>query len=138
MTQDPNGIPHPVDAAYVANVARKSNLMLEAKLLRQQGENSAATRRFAEAARIETELADYCDEHGFPGSSRIHRYSAVGCWAGAGNFYQALTDAEAMLEQSDLPEPLRRHVEKYMQTLQNRLRVWYDEEQVSETAEVCA
>ncbi len=132
MTWTFRGIPHPAETAYTDDIARKSNLLLEAKLLLAQGQNDEATHRFAEAARIETDLANYCDKHGYPESARLHRYSSIGCWAGAGNFYQALADAEVMLRQSDIPDRLRRDIETYAQTIRNKLRQWY-EEQVEES-----
>src|SRR5262245_17116981 len=99
MTSEIHGLPYPAsDPAYDDAVARKSNLLLEAKLLSEQGQDDQATHRFAEAARIETDLAEYCAKRGYPESAHMHRYSAVGCWARAGNFYDALVICDGLLE----------------------------------------
>ena len=47
-----------LDAAFEADEARKSNLILEAQLLREQSRADEAAHRFAEAARIEESLQD--------------------------------------------------------------------------------
>jgi hypothetical protein len=87
MNWQVQGIRQPSDSIYNDADIRKSNLLLEAKPLREQEQENDAARRFAEAARIEKELADYCDKNGYPDSARIHRYNSVCCWAGADNFY---------------------------------------------------
>lgn len=44
--------------AFLADEARKSRLILEARLLRQRKEAEAAAAKFAEAAAIEEQLGD--------------------------------------------------------------------------------
>jgi hypothetical protein len=49
-----------LDAAFEADEARKSNLILEAQLLREQSPADEAARKFAEAAQIEESLSQRC------------------------------------------------------------------------------
>jgi len=87
-----------LDAAFEADEARKSNLLLEAKLEREQSRNEAAARKFAEAAEIEEHLSEVCDANGLLEKAFVHRFSAASCWAQAGNFYQALIFCDELLE----------------------------------------
>ncbi|HUG93747.1 MAG TPA: hypothetical protein VML55_23155, partial [Planctomycetaceae bacterium] len=74
-----------LDETFECEERRKSNLLLEARLLRDQGDDDAAALRFAEAAAIEERLSDLCAERGLTEKSWVHRFSAASCWAAAGN-----------------------------------------------------
>src|SRR5205809_582651 len=50
-----------LDAAFEAEEARKSRLILEARLLREQQQDEGAADRFAQAAEIEERLSDICE-----------------------------------------------------------------------------
>jgi hypothetical protein len=54
-------------------------------------------------------------------------FSAAGCWAQAGNFYQAIAWCDDLLAQAELPDPLRRRVASYVQKLRARRARWYAE-----------
>jgi len=108
-----------LDAAFEADEARKSNLIVRARMLRDQQDDERAAQHFAEAAEIEESLSDRCHEHGLLQKSLVHRYSAAGCWAHAGNLYQAITICDELLT-SELPERLRRDIENYVETLRSR------------------
>jgi hypothetical protein len=114
-----------LDAAFEADEARKSNLILEAQLLREQQQDEAAASRFAQAAAMEERLSDLCEEKGLVEKSLVHRFSAASCWAQAGNFYQALMLCDGLLARADLPDRLRQRVRNYAHTLRVRRAQWY-------------
>lgn len=108
-----------LDAAFEADEARKSNLILRARMLRDQQDDEQASQHFAEAAEIEASLSDRCEEHGLVLKSLVHRFSAASCWAHAGNLYQAVTICDELLAR-ELPERLRRDIEDFAETLRSR------------------
>ena len=108
-----------LDAAFEADEARKSNLILRARMLRDQQDDEGASQHFAEAAEIEASLCDRCEEHGLVQKSIIHRFSAASCWAQAGNFYQAITICDELLAR-ELPERLRRDIKEFAEILRSR------------------
>ncbi len=99
------------DASYEEAVVRKSNLLLEARLLQAQGRDDEASTRFAGVARTEGELAEYCSKLGYNHMAQVHRYGAAGCWA--------------LADDLDLSAPLREHVTQYSRTLRARRRLYY-------------
>jgi hypothetical protein len=108
-----------LDAAFEAEEARKSNLILRARMLRDQQDDEQASQHFAEAAELEAGLSDRCEERGLVQKSLIHRFSAASCWAHAGNFYQAITICDELLAR-ELPQRLRRDIEDFAKTLRSR------------------
>ncbi len=124
----PKGIPRRgIDAAFEADEARKSRLILEGHALREQKQHELAAAKFAEAATIEEQLAARCEELALSEKSLIHRFSAVSCWAQAGNFYAAIALGDELLARTDLPVRLREQAVKYVNTLRNRRSEWYHE-----------
>lgn len=116
-----------LDVAFEADEARKSSLILEAQLLREQGRADEAVYKFAEAARIEETLSHRCTAQRFPEKSFLHRFSALSLWAQAGNFYQAIALGDELLASSALPEHLRQRVQTYTNTLRVRRARLYEE-----------
>lgn len=116
-----------VDAAFEARESEKGNLILQARLLREQGQHEAAAERFAQAAVIEEELADRCAGLGLVAKELVHRYSAAGCRAQAGDFHHAITLCEGLLARADLPERLREQIGSYTTLLRARRSAWYAE-----------
>jgi hypothetical protein len=114
-----------LDSDFDQQEARKSKLILEARLLRDQRQDEAAADRFAEAATIEERLADLCEEARLLEKSFVHRFSAVGCWAQAGDFYHAIRICGVLLDRADLPERLRQRVQDYSLALRQRRSDWY-------------
>lgn len=109
-----------LDAAFEAEEERKSSLILEARLLREQRQQDEAAAKFAEAAEIEERLSDICEAEGLREKSFKHRFSAASCWAQAGNFYQAITLCNDLLARSNLPDRLRQRIGGYVDTLRDR------------------
>ena len=108
-----------LDAAFEADEARKSNLILRARMLRDQHDDERASQHFAEAAEIEERLSQRCEELGLAEKSFVHRFSAASCWAHAGNIYQAISLCGELLA-CDLSNRLRRDVEQYTEVLRRR------------------
>ena len=109
-----------LDAAFQAEETRKSDLILQASLLREQGRNEEASQNFAEAAAIEEHLEKRCREQGLAEKSFVHAFSAAGCWAKAGDFYHAITLCDALLQRPGLTDRLRLRVQEYADTLRAR------------------
>jgi hypothetical protein len=101
--------------------------MLEAELLREQGQDEAAAEKFAQAAEIEERLSDLCEAKGLVEKSFVHRFSAASCWAQAGDFYHAIALCDDLLARAALPDRLRQRVHDYAQTLRARRARWYAE-----------
>jgi hypothetical protein len=113
--------------AFAEDEMRKSSLILEANLLRTRGEYESATDRFAEAAQIEERLSKYLLQEGLLDKYFTHQFSALSCWAQAGNIYQAIAMGEELLAREDLPERLRKCVQEYVQLLHARRTRWFAE-----------
>jgi tetratricopeptide (TPR) repeat protein len=118
---------HGLDAAFQAKERQKSNLLLSAEMLREQGQVENAASHFAQAAAIEEELGDLCRRQGLLEKASVHQFSAASCWAQAGNFYQAIALLDNLLARTDLSERLRQRVQLYVQTLRARRAQWYME-----------
>jgi hypothetical protein len=114
-----------LDATFEAEEAHKSDLILGARLLREQQQDEAAAEKFAQAAEIEEHLSDLCEAKGLVEKSFVHRFSAASCWAQAGNFYRAITLCDDLLARTDLPDRLRQRVHDYADTLRARRAQWY-------------
>jgi len=114
-------------AAFEADEARKSNLILEAQLLREQARADEAVAKLAEAARIEEHLGQHCAAQGLAEKSLLHRFSAISLWAQAGNFYQAIALGDELLASPDLTERLRQRIQTYTNTIRIRRARWYEE-----------
>lgn len=125
-------IPADMDEAFRAEDAQKSNLILEAKLLREQKRPEEAAEKFAQAAAIEERLAETCLMRGWRQLLWIHLYSAARGWALAGNCHSAILLGEKMLSQPDLPEELRQQVEEWMRRIrQLRAQMMVEQAKVS-------
>lgn len=126
-----------LDAAFEADEARKSNLIIEARLLLDRQNSDEAGYKFAEAALIEESLSQRCLAQGLIEKSFLHGFSAVSLWAQAGNFFKAIALGNELLSSTELPEHLRQRVRTYTNTLSMRRIRWY-EELTSEMARTAA
>jgi hypothetical protein len=113
-----------LDAAFEADEALASNLIIEARMLNDQGKPDEAAERYARAAVIEERLAGVCRAKGLRQRSWVHGYSAASCSAHAGNFYAALRLADELLAQEDVPAPLRQSVTEFADAPRARRRQW--------------
>ena len=118
---------HGLDAMFEAEEVHKSNLILEALLLREQQQEDKAAAKFAQVAMIEERLSDICEKKGLIEKSFVHRFSATSCWAQAGNFYYAIALCDDLLARADVPDRLRQRVHDYANTLRLRRAQWYAE-----------
>jgi hypothetical protein len=102
----------------------KSNLLLEAQALRARGLADEAAVKFAQAAEMEEWLSEACLRKGLTAEAWLHRFSAVGCWAQAGNVHEAISLGDDLLRQPTLPPRLRQEIETYSTLLRRRRAVW--------------
>jgi hypothetical protein len=116
-----------LDEAFKQEEIRKSNLLLEAQLLRaQQKDEDVVAAKFAEAASLEEQLGELCAKKGLREKFFVHQFSAANCWAEAGNFYRALMLCEELLKQSDLPAKLHQRIQQRSLTFRTS-RTWFHE-----------
>lgn len=114
-------------AEFIEKEAQKSNLILEANLLKAQARHQDAADRFAQAAAIEEQLCQVLLHKGLRDKYFAHRFSALSCWAQAGDVYHAIVLGDELLARADLPDPLRARIEEYVQLLQARRVRWFAE-----------
>jgi hypothetical protein len=123
--QDQHGINvRGLGAAFESEEALKSNLILEAQLLRAREQPDEAAAKLARAAEIEEHLAEQCETNGLSDKAWVRRFSAVCCWAQAGNFHTAMNLGSELLARPELPERLRQRVKEYTQSLRSRRAQW--------------
>ncbi len=128
ITQDKQRIKrNGLDTHFIEAETHKSNLILEANLLKAQKQYQQAADKFAKAAQIEEQLSEIVFQKGLMDKYFVHRFSALSCWAQAGNIYQAIIMGEALLAHNDLPDSLRLGIQKHLQILQTRRTRWFAE-----------
>jgi hypothetical protein len=116
-----------LDEEFAHDEALKSRLFLEAGLLREQHAVEAAIGKFAEAAEIEERLSASCERVGLAEKALVHRFSAAGAWAQAGNFYRALVLCDELLSRRDLTNRLRERVTRYAEAIRARRAQWQED-----------
>ena len=125
MNQHSLGIDrHGLDAAFAADEALKSNLIVEAQLLSAQQQPDAAADCFARAAEMEERLGSRCADVGLLEKSWIHLFSAASCWARAGDFHTAIGLGEQLQAEPGLPPRLRQRVQEFTDTIRQRRTQW--------------
>jgi hypothetical protein len=102
---------HPFDVA--TEETRKSNLLLQAALLRDMGDLEQASALFATAAEIEERLAREADARNDADHALRSWYSAASAWAHAGDFHYALTLLRALEARPDVPIGLRERIHAF-------------------------
>src|SRR5713226_8325528 len=125
MSQHSLGIDrHGLDAAFDADEALKSNLIVEAELLSTQQQPDAAADRFAQAAEIDERLGSRCADLGLREKSWVHFFSAASCWARAGDFHTAIGLGEQLQAEASLPPRLQQRVQEFTDTIRKRRTQW--------------
>ena len=112
--------------SYSEEEGRKSGLLLQAALLRAEGQEELAASRFAEAATLEEQLAQRAEADGNAQRALRSRFSAASAWANAGDFHHALTLLQALEQRADVPEPLKVRVRAFAETLRVQRRQWHN------------
>lgn len=113
-----------LDDAFAADEVRKSNLILEGRMLEARQQWDEAAQKFAQAAELEERLGNRCAALGLSDRASMHFFSAASCWARAGNFYQAIAVCDDLLRRADVPEPLRQRIQDYAHVLRGRRAQW--------------
>lgn len=113
---------------------RKSNLLLQAALLRDQGDLEQASERFAAAAEIEERLAaDAETRHEWEKALRL-RYSAASGWAYAGDFHHALALLRTLEAHAETPPALRTRIYAFAERVQAQREQWHQSLRETEIA----
>lgn len=109
---------------FLRQEREKSNLILEATLLKQQGLFEEASMHFGRAAEIEESLALQLYDHGKSDKAFFHQLSALSCWAQAGDLHRALLLGRQLAQKDALSAAQREQLQQYVQTLQLRMGEW--------------
>ena len=124
-TQSSAGIPYRPLPSHLQLVAReKARLILEANRLKLEQDFKAAADHFAQAARYEQQLANWADSEHLVDLGYLHRFSAISCWAQAGDPYRALTLTQQMLATIRLTPQQRKQLQTFRTTLEERMIHW--------------
>jgi hypothetical protein len=110
---------------FAQEEARKSDLLLQAALLRDQGELEQASERFAAAAEIEERLAEDAEARNDLEKALRLRYSAASGWAHAGDFHHALALLRALEARADTPAALRTRIHAFAERVQKQRARWH-------------
>ncbi len=126
--QHASGIAYTPLPANLQMVEReKSRLILEAHMLKAQMRFAEAAERFAQAARYEHELADWAEAQALSDLRYLHAFSALSCWAQAGDPHRALVLGRKLLDSGTLTEAQRAQLQSYYATLEQRWVSWMNE-----------
>jgi hypothetical protein len=104
---------------------RKSNLLLQAALLRDRGDLEQASERFAAAAEIEERLAADAETRQEWEKALRLRYSAASGWAYAGDFHHALALLRALEANPKTPPVLRTRIYAFAERVQAQREQWH-------------
>jgi hypothetical protein len=127
-----------VSEAFCQREREVSQFILESRLLQAQGHFDEATRRYAEAARLEEVQCEELERLGLHEKYWVHYFSALSCWGQAGNLFRAMEMAEALLARPNLPERYRERVREYRDQLRARQAEWLVAQREREAAEAAA
>jgi len=104
---------------------RKSNLLLQAALSRDQGDQEQAAERFAVAAEIEERLAADAEARQEWEKALHLRYSAASGWAYAGDFHHALALLRTLEANAKTPPALRVRIHSFAERVQAQREQWH-------------
>lgn len=126
MTQEKRtGIAYkPLPPALQMIEREKARLLLEVHTLKTQAHFTEAAERFAQAAHQEEQLADWAAHQELPDLYYLHAFSALSCWAQAGDPHRALQMSHALLQTAPLTTRQRTQLEQYQATLEQRWVSW--------------
>jgi hypothetical protein len=105
----------------------KSQLLLEAHMLKTQSQLSEAADRFAQAARYEEQLMEWAAAQGLDDLYYLHSFSALSCWAQAGDPHRALQMSHTLLDSVQLTKAQRAQLQNYKQRLEQRWISWMEQ-----------
>jgi hypothetical protein len=110
--------------ANLADEQRKSNLILEANLLKTREEYEAAAEKFAAAAKIEEKLVQQLVPLNRREKAFVHLFSAVSCWAQAGDLHRALRLGAELVSFEGISQALQQSAQEYIEVLRSRYVQW--------------
>lgn len=125
MAEETTGVAYqPLPTDLQAIERDKSRLLLDAHMLKGQGCLTDAAERFAQAARYEEQLAEWAAVQGLTDLFYLHTFSALSCWAQAGDPHRALQMSHALLGAPNLTVRQRDQLAEYQATLEQRWISW--------------
>ncbi len=109
---------------WAAKEVDKSNRLIRAHMLEEQGDVDTALSLYAQVAEMEEQIAEYSRSIGLQEKSWYDILSAAGCWAKAGDLYRALQHYESLLNDPTLSPQMRKVVHEFADKLRERRRQW--------------
>jgi len=102
----------------------KSNLILEANLLKSQELYWPAAEKFAAAAEIEEKLVQQLVHLNRREKAFFHLFSAVSCWAQAGDLHRALRLGADLVSFEGISQARLQSAQEYIEVLRSRYVQW--------------
>lgn len=109
---------------WSAKETEKSNKLIQAWMLEEQGEVDTALNLYAQVAEMEEQIAEYSKSIGLQEKSWFDALSAAGCWMRAGDLYRASQRCDTLLRDPALSPAMQKAVREFAETLQERRRQW--------------
>ncbi|HLK56199.1 MAG TPA: hypothetical protein VKU00_06530 [Chthonomonadaceae bacterium] len=113
-----------MEPEWIAKETEKSNMLIRAWMLQEQGDVDTALNLYVQVAEMEEELADYCLHIGLQEKAWHHQYAAASTWATAGELHRALQQCERMLNDTTLSSAMQKVVREYSDKLRDQRRQW--------------
>ncbi len=113
-----------MEPEWIAREAAKSNQLIRACMLQEQGDVDTAIDLYAQVAQTEEELADYCLRIGLTEKAWHHQFAAASTWASAGDLHRALQQCERMLNDKTVSAEMHTVVRDYAEKVREQRRQW--------------
>lgn len=113
-----------LSGSFLTDEQHKSNLIVEANLLKLREEYEAAAEKFAAAAQIEEKLVQELINLNRKEKAFIHLFSAVSCWAQAGDLHRALMLGNNLVHLEGIASPHQQAAQEYINVLRSRYIQW--------------
>ncbi len=113
-----------MEPEWIARESTKSNQLIRAWMLQEQGDVDTAVDLYAQVAETEEELADYCLRIGLSEKAWHHQFAAASTWASAGDLHRALQQCEKMLNDKTVSAAMFKEVRDYAEKLREQRRQW--------------
>ena len=105
--------------------AQKGKLLIDARILHERGQEDAASELYAVIAPLEEELMQHCQSVAVWPVFFSHAFSAIHCWAKAGNFYRARQLCTAILIHPETTPALREKAELILSALREGQQAYW-------------
>jgi len=96
-------------------IARKSGLILDARVLQDMGKIDEARTRFLKAAQIEEQITTLLDKANEHEDATLNLVSAASCYKMAGHYTKAWTLSQEAMARDAMPQEMRKKIEMLRQ-----------------------